>query len=185
MIEAIYSVSTVFLFLGLMMYVFALVFTSLIGEAGYVQPEDAEDATAKTMFGALGSALLALLTHAVLWDNLWQVLMAIQEESLLLMILFLFFSLLSGMCLLNMLIGVLCQVMHNTSHREAAKREQKEMEVSLWNAFEQVDKSGDGIVTEDEFKKCQCIPDARRALCQILAVDTDDEVQDRLDKLMH
>merc|ERR1740121_1057523 len=60
-----------------------------------------------------------------------------------------------------------------------------EMEVSLWNAFVQVDTSGDRTVTEDEFKKFQCFPDARKALFQILGVDTDDEVQDRLDKLMH
>ncbi|CAK0816840.1 unnamed protein product, partial [Prorocentrum cordatum] len=40
-------------------------------------------------------------------------------------------------------------------------------------------------VSEDEFKKFQCIPDARKALCQILSVDTDDEIQDRMDKLVH
>jgi voltage-gated sodium channel len=154
MVEAAKTVWVVFMFLFFLMFVFALIFISLIGEPGYVQPEDAEVSTAKTMFGDLGSAMLALFTHGVLWDNLYQALMEIKQEGYLLMLLFLFFSLVSGMCLLNMLIGVLCQVMHQTSHREQEVRHRRHVEETLRQAFHDVDSSSDGLVCQDEWMRC-------------------------------
>lgn len=182
MVEAAKTVWVVFMFLFFLMFVFALIFISLIGEPWYVQPEDAEVSTAKTMFGDLGSAMLALFTHGVLWDNLYQALMEIKQEGYLLMLFFLFFSLVSGMCLLNMLIGVLCQVMHQTSHREQEVRHRRHVEETLRQAFHDVDSSSDGLVCQDEWDAMRRHPTACKSL-GLIAACNGVEVDERLDKL--
>merc|ERR1719163_1099194 len=135
MIFAARAVGTVLLFMVLLMYVFAIVFTAQIGDPD--APERAtpdtywdrgSDPTAQELFGTMGDSMMSLFTRGLLGDNLAETLQAIKDRGgkdtyecdsegecnrtggqLWLMWVFIVFMIISAFCLLNMLVGVLCE----------------------------------------------------------------------------
>eukprot|EP00931_Biecheleriopsis_adriatica_P066098 TRINITY_DN40511_c0_g1_i1.p1 TRINITY_DN40511_c0_g1~~TRINITY_DN40511_c0_g1_i1.p1 ORF type:complete len:541 (-),score=137.52 TRINITY_DN40511_c0_g1_i1:82-1704(-) len=151
MVRAMQSVVFILLFLVVVMFVFAIVFTNFLGEPGYAPPADAEDPTAKQMFSDLGSSMMSLFTHGVLGDNLYITLEAIRQENLALMWAFMVFMVMSGMTLLNMLIGVLCQVIDDSKREEEEGRQLSDLRTCLIDAFNATDESNDGLICEEEW----------------------------------
>jgi len=69
----------------------------------------------------------------------------------LLMWAFIVFMVMSGMTLLNMLIGVLCQVIDDSSREEEESRQLNDLRICLIDAFHHTDESQDGLITEEEW----------------------------------
>jgi hypothetical protein len=162
--RAVTAVSSILFLLILAMFVFAIVFTAQLGTPGYEWPEDAEDPPAPWMFGDIGSSMMTLLTYGVLGDNLYQCLTAIKEEGVFPMWLFVIFMSFTGIMVLNMLIGILCLVVTDTSKAEVEQRQLAELQLSLEAAFNATDESGDGMVTAAEWTKMTDMPLVRSAL---------------------
>merc|ERR1719174_277888 len=76
MLSACKAVFFILLFLILVTYVFAIIFTSQMGDADNTEPEEE---TAEHMFGTMGDSMMSLFTHGVLGDNLSQTLQAILD----------------------------------------------------------------------------------------------------------
>merc|ERR1719378_1144705 len=76
MVSAAKSTFFILLFLVLVMYVFAIIFTSQIGDSANKDPEPE---TAEHMFGTMGDSMMSLFTHGVMGDNLMQTLQAILD----------------------------------------------------------------------------------------------------------
>merc|ERR1740138_1114279 len=66
MVSAVKSVFFILMFLMLVMYVFAILFTSVVGDPDH----DAQPETCEYMFGTMGDAMMSLFTNGVLGDNL-------------------------------------------------------------------------------------------------------------------
>merc|ERR1719379_576699 len=115
MVSATKSVSFILMFLVLVMYVFAIIMMSLMSEPGEYEPE-----TYGYVFGSMGDAMMCLLTNGVLGDNLNQAVNMIREHSIFSVCLFFFFFCISAILLLNMLIGVLCEVISSKAEEEKA-----------------------------------------------------------------
>merc|ERR1719198_2804785 len=89
------------------------------------------------------------------------------EDTLYLAALFFTFVLLSNLTLLNMLVGVLCQVVMAVAEVEKEKRESetiKEKVATLWNTCAACDTDGDGAINIDEFREMLHNPEALRLL---------------------
>lgn len=153
MIRAMQSVVFILIFLVIVMYVFAIVFTSQFGQPDFVPDPDADYPSSGELFSDIGSSMMTLFTIGVLGDNLAQTLMAIKADSLVLFWVFVVFLVVSGMTLLNMLIGVLCQVIDDSSREEEEMRQLTELRACLVEAFEGTDTSGDGLVSEAEWNQ--------------------------------
>merc|ERR1719324_1113885 len=54
----------------LVMYVFAIVFTAIVGDPDNYTDNGPEPETCEHMFGTMGDAMMSLFTHGVLGDNL-------------------------------------------------------------------------------------------------------------------
>mmetsp|Transcript_53975 Transcript_53975/g.167080 ORF Transcript_53975/g.167080 Transcript_53975/m.167080 type:complete len:308 (+) Transcript_53975:1-924(+) len=154
MVRAMESVGFVLAFLVIITYGAAIVFTSQLsvppGEGSPSEEESGEDPTAAQMFGDLGSSMMTLFTNGVLGDNLAQTLQAIKDESLWLMWLFVLFMLISGVTLLNMLIGVLCEVVSAVA---AAEREEAAISLvkqTLLVMLKRLDTDGSQTLTREE-----------------------------------
>jgi hypothetical protein len=164
MIRAMQSVVFILIFLVIVMYVFAIVFTSQFGQPGYIPDPNEPYPSSAELFSDIGSSMMTLFTIGVLGDNLSQTLMAIKADSLVLFWVFVVFLVVSGMTLLNMLIGVLCQVIDDSSREEEEMRQLTELRACLVEAFEGTDTSGDGLVSEAEWNQIVANENVKNAL---------------------
>eukprot|EP00930_Biecheleria_cincta_P084799 TRINITY_DN74232_c0_g1_i1.p1 TRINITY_DN74232_c0_g1~~TRINITY_DN74232_c0_g1_i1.p1 ORF type:complete len:560 (+),score=134.94 TRINITY_DN74232_c0_g1_i1:108-1787(+) len=168
MFRAMQSVAFVLIFLLMVMYVFAIVFTSQLAvpppapSTGTVEAlnetnstnsttETVEKSEASILFANLGASMLTLFTNGVLGDNLYSTLSAIRTDSIPLFWLFMAFVVISGMTLLNMLIGVLCQVIEDSGREETETRQLAMLRNCLIDAFTLTDESNDGLISEQEW----------------------------------
>mmetsp|Transcript_27104 Transcript_27104/g.48997 ORF Transcript_27104/g.48997 Transcript_27104/m.48997 type:complete len:544 (+) Transcript_27104:83-1714(+) len=158
MIRAMQSVFFIILFLVGVTWVFAIIFTSTLAVPNYQPPPGTEDPTAPMLFSDIPSSMMTLFTNGVLGDNLAQTLTTVRQDSLLLMWAFIAFMVMSGMTLLNMLIGVLCQVIDDSSREEEESRQLNDLRICLIDAFEHTDESQDGLITEEEWMNISSNP---------------------------
>eukprot|EP00931_Biecheleriopsis_adriatica_P008479 TRINITY_DN109662_c0_g1_i1.p1 TRINITY_DN109662_c0_g1~~TRINITY_DN109662_c0_g1_i1.p1 ORF type:complete len:585 (+),score=126.15 TRINITY_DN109662_c0_g1_i1:90-1844(+) len=182
MIRAMQSVIFILMFLLIVTYIFAIVFTNQFAVPNYQPPADAEDPTVQELFADMGSAMMSLFTYGVLGDNLYFFFSTIREESLIFFWLGFFFLLASGITLLNMLIGVLCQVIGDSSQEETEERVLREMKECLERAFKAADLDENGVIQESEWENMLENPVTLNALRQ-LGADDDDELKSRLIEL--
>jgi len=185
MARAMQSVAWVLLFLLIVTYIFAIVFTSQLGTPNYQRPPelvDAEDPLAPELFSDMFASMMSLFTHGILGDNLHFFLVTIREESVALMWLAIVFLVLCGISLLNMLIGILCQVIADSSEEEEKARERADLDRLLRSLFEAADRNGDGRIAEEEWAR---VASSRRCLqlLERLQVDARKPVAERLSEL--
>lgn len=155
MFRATKAVFWILLFLVLMMYLFAIVFTVQLSDPDSEEPEGAA-----LLFGSLGSSMMTLFTQGVLGDNLAAILQEILTESVLLMLLFGMFVVISSLTLLNMLIGVLCDVVQCTAEEEENNFREAEVRRLFEKAFRSIDSDGNSQITRREWdiiKDSDCI----------------------------
>jgi len=151
------------------------------------------DPTAVELFGSLGDSMMTLFTRGMLADNLAQTLEAIKDRggklecptaddpvidgatigdcarvdgSLWLAWLFILFMIISAFCLLNMLIGVLCEVIQQSAAKELETNQLQELKANMAVAFEALDASGvkDGLITAAEWENFQKMNVVRKSL---------------------
>uniref|UniRef100_A0A7S0BC97 Ion transport domain-containing protein n=1 Tax=Pyrodinium bahamense TaxID=73915 RepID=A0A7S0BC97_9DINO len=181
MVRAMESVLFVLLFLVILTYGTSIIFTSTFGKPPDQRSEEDEDSAAREIFGNIFSSMMSLFTHGVLGDNLFETITIIRDENVLLLWVFFAFMVVSGITLLNMLIGVLCKVIEQTASEELEKRKAFELREALCKAFKAVDISNDGYIQEQEWAGIQNNPEVTAALLR-LGVD-ESEVDLRLQQM--
>lgn len=120
---------------------------------------------AKHIFGSMGDAMMTLFTNGVLGDNLnWVMATILYGGNLLCLWIFFAFFMISSLTLLNMLIGVLCEVIGKKAEEERSTAGENEMRVTLTDAFSGMDSNEDGRVTAQEWELMKKNPEVRRSL---------------------
>jgi hypothetical protein len=109
------------------------------------------DLSAYTKFATFGDAMMTLLTHLVLGDNLNQALMFLYAVSPIYHWMGLLVVIISMVTLLNMLIGVLCDVITEAAEAEKNDSQEGKFHDTLTEAFEMLDKSQDGYIQKGEW----------------------------------
>lgn len=142
MLAAIRSVLFTMALLGILMYVYAIAFTQLT--------EDTD--MGKEYFNTVPEAMVSLLLFGTLKDNVGDVAKAIGGEGIFYGLLFTTFVLLAALTVMNMLIGILCEVVSSV-----ATVEKEEMVIMfVKNKMQQlldsgVDEDDDHMISKDEF----------------------------------
>jgi len=142
------------------MYVFAILFTSSIAEPG---AELEEGYNAPYLFATMGDSMMTLFTNGVLGDNLADTIDALVQQSVLMMWMFFLFSFISSLTLLNMLIGVLCEVVAGEAVGEKEKLEECGLRFVIEEAFATIDANHDGKVSEAEWQQIKGKEEVREA----------------------
>jgi len=101
--------------------------------------------------------------------------------SLVLMWIFIFFMIVSAFCLLNMLIGVLCEVIQDSAETENQKSQITELRQHMSEAFQSIDQSGDGFITSNEWTKMKKEKTVRASMAN-LGVE-EQFMEERLDQM--
>jgi hypothetical protein len=142
------------------------------------------------MFGTMEDAMMSLFTHGVLGDNLNPAAAEILKYpkgksefmgTVLLWLFFIFFAI-SAMTLLNMLIGVLCEVVTQTAASESENSQVNDLRMCIEDAFELIDTDENGRCSEAEWSRIKFDPEIRKQLDRIFGV-LPSEMDQRLDQM--
>eukprot|EP00929_Paragymnodinium_shiwhaense_P033298 TRINITY_DN18310_c0_g1_i1.p1 TRINITY_DN18310_c0_g1~~TRINITY_DN18310_c0_g1_i1.p1 ORF type:complete len:524 (+),score=127.76 TRINITY_DN18310_c0_g1_i1:189-1760(+) len=156
MMTAMRSVMYVMGLLIIITYVFAIAFTLL---------SDGTDFKAD-FFADVPLAMYSLIIYGTFLDNLADFCDAIRAESFVCLCLVGLFIILACLTVLNMLIGVLCEVISAVAATEREELLTVMVSDTIKKIMKQIDTNGDGMISFTEFRKILEYPSALRALQQ-------------------
>jgi hypothetical protein len=137
---ALRSVMAVLVMLVLVLYVFAILFTQLL------QGMEVAKGKFETVPQSMNYLLIQLLCG---FDSDFMI--SLVHEGILYYIVFLVFLLIASMTIMNMLIGILCDVVSSVSADEKESNFVKDIEVHLDALSAKIDPDGDRTVSKQEF----------------------------------
>eukprot|EP00747_Dinoflagellata_sp_TGD_P015993 gnl/TRDRNA2_/TRDRNA2_124774_c1_seq1.p1 gnl/TRDRNA2_/TRDRNA2_124774_c1~~gnl/TRDRNA2_/TRDRNA2_124774_c1_seq1.p1 ORF type:complete len:456 (+),score=93.72 gnl/TRDRNA2_/TRDRNA2_124774_c1_seq1:73-1368(+) len=146
---AIRSVSMTFVLALGIMYIFSIILTQWAVEHEQIHVcEDGDDCALSVdeAFGTISKSLLTL-TQVLCFDDTFSLIRATLQESLIYGLLIIVFILLAAFTVLNMLIGVICEIVSSTTEEEREKILREKVEY----LFESMDVDGSGSVSRTEF----------------------------------
>jgi len=199
MISGLKATLTILIFLVMILWLFAIIFTT---QLACVPPFDGAEEGDETcppnfdlddgagnrghLFGSVGSSMMTLFTNGVLGDNLYQTLDIIKGEGklsdLIMWWLFSGFFTLTALTLLNMLIGVLIDNIAQTAKGEESSMWEEEFKLCMENAFDKIDKDHSGTVTVQEWLHIREDEEVRRTLANDFQCD-EDFLDGQMDKM--
>eukprot|EP00747_Dinoflagellata_sp_TGD_P142906 gnl/TRDRNA2_/TRDRNA2_176311_c0_seq14.p1 gnl/TRDRNA2_/TRDRNA2_176311_c0~~gnl/TRDRNA2_/TRDRNA2_176311_c0_seq14.p1 ORF type:complete len:505 (+),score=104.48 gnl/TRDRNA2_/TRDRNA2_176311_c0_seq14:214-1515(+) len=158
MVTATKSVSYVISLLFIVTYVFAIAFVQLAPPGGYCQ---------EVFFEHVPLAIYSLFMYGIFLDNLADFCNAIRAESEIGMVLALLFIYFACMTVMNMLIGVLCEVITAVAATEREERMTTMVKEQMSNIVTGLDTDYNGKISYKEFTRILHIPDALLALQEV------------------
>jgi len=158
LMSAARSVALTMILLTIIIYVFAIIFVQLLPESEAWREK----------FGTVPSAMFTLLLDGILPD---QAPLAVEmaDEYWVLGMCFLLFVAISTLTLINMLIGIICEVVAEASHAEKERTDIEFVRSRLKRVLEDtnLDVDGDGLISKAEFLGILEYPQAVKALRQV------------------
>eukprot|EP00747_Dinoflagellata_sp_TGD_P142923 gnl/TRDRNA2_/TRDRNA2_176311_c0_seq40.p1 gnl/TRDRNA2_/TRDRNA2_176311_c0~~gnl/TRDRNA2_/TRDRNA2_176311_c0_seq40.p1 ORF type:complete len:482 (+),score=109.91 gnl/TRDRNA2_/TRDRNA2_176311_c0_seq40:76-1521(+) len=158
MVTATKSVSYVISLLFIVTYVFAIAFVQLAPPGGYCQ---------EVFFEHVPLAIYSLFMYGIFLDNLADFCNAIRAESEIGMVLALLFIYFACMTVMNMLIGVLCEVITAVAETEKEERITSLVKEKMSNIVTGLDTDYNGKISYKEFTRILHIPEALVALQEV------------------
>jgi len=153
MIAATRTVLCTGLLLGLVLYTFCILFTDAYHESDKWQDEGLEEEPEiEVMFGTMGKSMFHLLIMGTILDDVTQATNAIRETgNTWMMVAFVIFILISSFMMLNMLIGILVEVVAATADGEREKGVETTVKEAIAQIFNRMDKDSNKVISRDEF----------------------------------
>lgn len=152
-------VASTLLLLLCLLYTFGIIFKS--------QMRTEEGTILHHKFGRVSSAMATLLLQGTLLDSISKTARPLKEESLIMTALFLVFVLLSSFTVLNLLIGMVCEVVNVVALTEKEKAMVSYVKGKLMHVLEEGDEDGNGTISRSEFDKLMEVPAAVQALREL------------------
>lgn len=152
MLAAVRSVICTGFLLLLVLYVWAILFTSEFHQ-GDREDDEIEGHEPEALFGSLFKSMRHLFIMGTILDDITVCCNTIRGSSspTPMMFAFIVFVLISSFTMLNMLIGILCEVVCATGEGERNKNTEMHVRESITSLFESMDKDKSGDITRDEF----------------------------------
>jgi len=172
MVAALRTVSCTGILLLLLIYVWAILFTSEFHQ-GANEDEDVPEDDPAVFFGTMGKSMFALFVMGTILDdvtactNQIRVTSSTGSKNLHYLALFIVFVLISSFTILNMLIGVICEVVSATKEGEQHKAIEANVRESIKTIFQKMDKDQNGVVTKEEFMSMRKEPKVMEALQEL------------------
>lgn len=158
LVSAARSVIITIMLLAFIIYIFAIGFTQMtIGSA-----------VGDEFFQTVGGSMYTLLVYGTLMDSIGEPLQVlIDEGNIILAIAYLVFILLATITVMNMLIGVLCEVVNTVAAIERERTAVNFVKSKLEHVIREIDEDNSGSVSRKEFNKVMQCKEALRALTSV------------------
>lgn len=162
MVAAMRSVVFTLCLLGVIIYVFGIAFRQLVGDS-------AKDDDGNAFFATVPMAMHTLLIDGALMDGTGNVVKALKKESTVYVAIFYMFVLVASLTVMNMLIGVLCEVVSAVAATEKEQLTVGFVKSQLKQVMTQsgLDDDNDGKISKAEFGTLLNCPKACRALEEV------------------
>lgn len=158
MLTAMTSVFYVMCLLVSVTYIFAIAFTQLA-----VGTETVGD----KYFANVSLSMYSLLIHAAFMDDLAEFMNDLRFEYWPLVALALIFVCFASLTLMNMLIGVLCEVVSAVASTERAENRSNQVQRKMETILKNLDENLDEMISYSEFTKMIAKPEALRCLQEV------------------
>lgn len=160
LIASFRSVSCTAILQVLILYVWSILFVSEYHEYG--ADDESEIAS---YFGTMGKSMFSLFIYGTVLDDVTACTDAIRgTENMFMLSLFIVFILISSFTILNMLIGILCEVVSATAESETTKAVETCAKEAITTLFNKLDVDGSGTITQEEFMHMRDDETVRQAL---------------------
>lgn len=149
MVAAARTVICTGILLVLILYIFCILFTD-----AYHEPKEPpeEETDAQAMFGTMGKSAFSLFIMGTVLDDVTQMTNAIREtENYWMLSCAVVFILISSFMMLNMLIGVLVEVVGATAAGEKEKSVELNVREAIGEIFHRMDKDSNRAISRQEF----------------------------------
>jgi len=157
-VTAMHSVVYVMLLLGILTYVFAIICTILSSDAGVIKDQ---------YFDGVALSMYSLIIYATLLDDLSDFMDAIRaENSMILFVVFIFICL-SALTVMNMLVGILCEVISSVAETEKELFLAEKCRSVMKEIVVNLDQDYSGSISLKEMKDILVTPGAINALQEI------------------
>lgn len=167
MVAAVRSVASTAVLLILVLYVFAILFTSEYHQ-GTKADEDLAEHEAEFLFGSLMKSMRYLFIMGTILDDITLCCNNVRGSSKSYMIAaFIAFVLISSFTMLNMLIGILCEVVCATGEGQRNTNTEANVREAITGLFQGMDKDKNGEITREEFLCMKRDPDVMKALKEL------------------
>jgi len=140
MLGAMRSVALTLGLLLLILYVFAIAFTQLCA-----------DSDCSEHFDGVLTSMHVLLVNGALMDSLIDIIEPLMEESIVLLMVFYFYLLLAALTIMNMLIGVICEVVSAVASTEREAMTMSYVSEKIHELMNYGDGDDDNEISKDEF----------------------------------
>lgn len=160
---ALRSVLSTLGLLIIFMYIFAIIFKSQLK----VDPNHQHYRYLHEKFGRVPDAMWTLLLSGTFLDNITICANRLLEASPPLTFLFIIFVMLSSFTVLNMLVGLLCEVVDAVASAEKEKVMVTYVKSKLMGVLQALDEDGNGTISRPEFNQLLEIPEAVKALTEL------------------
>eukprot|EP00928_Gymnodinium_smaydae_P017550 TRINITY_DN16710_c2_g1_i3.p1 TRINITY_DN16710_c2_g1~~TRINITY_DN16710_c2_g1_i3.p1 ORF type:complete len:390 (-),score=101.70 TRINITY_DN16710_c2_g1_i3:116-1285(-) len=161
---AMRSVLFTLVFLVAIVYVFAVAMVQLLGPRGVFEGTQ----VGEDRFAHVSMAMNELLLGAALPDQA-DIINEVLQINVVLYVIILLFMMLAGITIMNMLVGVLCEVVSVVSSVEKETLLLNYVKMQLQDMLQNsdMDKDGDGMISKVEFQALLGNPDAAKAFAEI------------------
>jgi hypothetical protein len=173
MAAAARSVSSTLLLLTIVLYVFGIIFTAQLGKGKLPECADEELAilNCREEWSSIPKSMYSLIMAGTFLDNIADVLVDLRDTNWQMLLLFLVYVLLSCLTILNMLIGVLCEVVSAVSASESETTLIMDTQRELGNVYHQLmdtrGRGGSKNITHADFESMHNDITVQRAMKQI------------------
>jgi hypothetical protein len=144
--------------LGLLLvitYVFSIALRNLVPKGSNAE---------ETYFRSVPEGMHNLIIFGTFLDNLADFVLDVKEDSAICLFLCWSYIALSALTVMNMLIGVLCEVISAVAEEEKESMMIDKVKDKFGSVINSLDVNHDGVISWEEFKKIVNIPEALRAL---------------------
>lgn len=170
---AVKAVFWTFILLVIITFTWAIIFTNEYHQ-GYISDEEikgfAEDDPEAIMafFGSMGKSMMALLVMGTILDDVTACTMAIRNtEKMGMLVLFILYIIINSFMMMNMLVGILVEVVGSTAQGEKQRFAEDEVNNSMMDIFETMDKDGSGLISRQEFVEMRHSDSVMKSLQQL------------------
>lgn len=149
--------------MALITYIFAIILTGAYHQ-GRIEDGDEPD-NAMVNFGSMGKSVFSLIIMGAIFDDLTYCTDSIRESgNTVMLVVFILYMLFAGFTVLNMLIGILAEVVQATGDGEEKKAELDLLTESLGSIITKLDVNCDKKISKKEFQQMSKHPDLQDSL---------------------
>mmetsp|Transcript_175 Transcript_175/g.718 ORF Transcript_175/g.718 Transcript_175/m.718 type:complete len:645 (-) Transcript_175:71-2005(-) len=164
---AMRAVSWTALLLVIVTLTWAVMFTNQFHQ-GRRSDAEVEGIQIEVFFGSMGKSMLSLLVMGTILDDVTACTDSIRDTGNMgMLILFLVYVLLNSFTMMNMLVGILVEVVGNTAESERMVTMEGAVRDAIMTIFVQMDADGSGRISRDEFLEMKADPKVMKALQEL------------------